>query len=96
MNTIILKKYGQVISDSDLGGSIFNDINVSLEKNHNITIDFKDVISMATFCSKQIFGNLYIKLTPQVFFDRIRMINATHDMRIIVRLGIEKALSDQI
>jgi len=95
METITLEKYGHIISDSSLGGSILNDISSALSKGKAVTVDFQNVISMATFCSKQIFGSLYIRLTPQVFFDKIRMVNASSDMKIIVRLGIEKALSDQ-
>ncbi len=95
MSTIALKGYGQVISDSDLGGTILTDIKSALVANHVIDIDFEGVISMATFCSKQIFGSLYVELTPQVFFDRVRLVNVSHDMRTIVRLGIEKALADE-
>ncbi|RIV25121.1 DUF4325 domain-containing protein [Fibrisoma montanum] len=95
MQTITLSEYGRVISESELGNQILEDINAMLIDNESIIIDFTDVISMATFCSKQIFGQLYISMTPQDFFKRITIKNASEDMRIIVRLGIEKALDDQ-
>ncbi|MVM33649.1 DUF4325 domain-containing protein [Spirosoma sp. HMF4905] len=95
MKTIYLKHYGFVISDSELGQKIFDDIISALDEFNFLTIDFDEIISMATFCSKQIFGKLYLKLSSKVFFERVRIANATNEMRIVVRLGIEKALEDQ-
>ena len=94
METIHLNTYGLVISDSTLGESIHSDIMQALQGSEVVGIDFTDVISMATFCSKQIFGTIYKELGPHTFFSRIRIINAEEPMRIIVRLGIEKALED--
>ena len=92
--TIQLSSYGHVISDSELGSQIFNDIVTALGKYKAVTIDFDEVISMATFCSKQIFGSLYTSMSSTEFFERIVMKNASNDMRVIIRLGIEKALED--
>ena len=94
MRTIFLSSYGHVISDSELGNRIYSDILDALSNFNVVTIDFKDVISMATFCSKQIFGKLYSTMSSQDFFKRVVIQNASNDMRIIVRLGIEKALDD--
>jgi|GEM_PF-1548441 len=95
MINITLASYGTIISDAFLGSQIYADIEKALNAHQNLEIDFAGVIAMATFCSKQIFGDFYVKLGSEAFFDRIRIKNASKDMRIVVRLGIEKALEDQ-
>lgn len=49
---------------------------------------------MATFCAKQIFGKLYIDLTPSVFYNNIKIIRATEDVKLIIRLGIQNAVEN--
>ena len=92
METITLASYGKVISDTALSSRIYNDIDRALQGDQIVEIDFSNVIAMATFCSKQIFGDFYIKLGSENFFNKVIIKNASRDMRVIVRLGIEKAL----
>ena len=94
MKTFNLKKYGPIISDKDVGNEIFSEITKILESNRKISIDFSETLSMATFCSKQIFGKLYLNLSPSVFFERIVFLNASENVKLIIRIGIENALEE--
>lgn len=92
---IEIKKYGMVISDNEVGEKIYQEISECLKKTEVITIDFLDVKSMATFCSKQIFGKLYLELGASKFYERIQMKNVNSDVRLLIRIGIEEALDKQ-
>lgn len=89
-----LKIYGPLISDKKVGEEILKQIEILLEKNDKITIDFKSITSMATFCAKQIFGKLYLSLGPESFFERIKFINTNDDLKIIIKMGIQNALDN--
>lgn len=92
--TIDFKKYGPIISDKIIGEDIYKFIISCLESNPHLSIDMTGVVSMATFCAKQIFGKLYISLTPEVFFDRIEFINVSDDVKLIIKIGIQNAIEE--
>lgn len=92
---IELKKYGVIISDQNSGKVIFDKIKETLELQDKCIVDFKDVKSMATYNAKQIFGKLYIELGSNVFFEKIEIKNASEDLKLIIRLGIQSALEDK-
>ena len=69
---IKLEKFGPIISDKKLGNDISKLIEKSLKSNQSIEIDFENVISMATFCAKQIFGKLYVEKGAEFFFENIK------------------------
>ena len=50
---------------------------------------------MATYCAKQIFGNLYVTLGASVFYDKIRIANASDDLRVIIRMGIAATINSK-
>ena len=93
-NVIKLIKYGQIISEKDIGDRIYHEIHEDLEKHDKAFIDFSGLISMATFCAKQIFGRLYIDLSPNVFFEKVSLENVSDDLKIIIRVGIQNALEE--
>jgi hypothetical protein len=95
MKTINLDTYGPVISDKEIGQKIYLLIKEEAAKGDQVEIDLKSIKSMATYCAKQIFGNLYIELTPSVFFNNILLKNANNDVRSIIKIGIQHALSTQ-
>ncbi|MGV0828345.1 STAS-like domain-containing protein [Empedobacter brevis] len=95
MKTIAIKKYGPIISDKKIGDKIINEITSELEIHKKIEIDLKDVITMATFCAKQIFGQLYIKLGQEEFFENIKISHASNDMKIIINMGIQNAIEEE-
>lgn len=94
MKKIDLSQYGPVISDKEVGNSIYKLIKDSIRQGESIEIDLSSIKSMATFCAKQIFGNLYVELGASDFFDKILLKNASTDIRVIIKIGIEHALTD--
>lgn len=91
---IDLSQYSSVISDRELGGRIFQDISRSVEENELITIDLSGVIVMTTYCAKQIFGNLFLKLGQDEFYRRISFRGATKDFKIIIQESIQSSIED--
>lgn len=95
MEVLIINKFGSIISDKNIGIEIYNEIKEKLKnKPPSIEVDFQDVIAMATFCAKQIFGNLYIELGQEEFFDKIKISNANEDIKIIINMGIQNAIDE--
>lgn len=92
--TVDLKKWGPVISDREIGEEVYNAIKAQLQ-NGSVSIDFKDVISMATYNAKQIFGKLYIELGAEKFFKSIEMRNVNQDLKLIIKMGIESAIEEK-
>ncbi|QHL87452.1 DUF4325 domain-containing protein [Nibribacter ruber] len=95
MKTLSLDNFAPIISDRLVGDEIYNLIKSDLETCQQLDIDLKEIKSMATFCAKQIFGKLYLELGGDSFFQRIRLINATDDLKTIIRIGIQSALEDR-
>ncbi len=91
---IKLEKYGPIISDKDIGSELFTIIKAELNSKDLIEIDFINIISMATFCAKQIFGRLYIELGSEVFFEKIKFHNVSDDLQIIIKMGIQNAIEE--
>ena len=80
------------VANKEIGDGVFNIINDALDKYDVIELDFKDVSVMTTYCGKQIFGKLYIKLGADEFFRRLKLKNVKNDIKIIVEQGILNAL----
>lgn len=95
MKRITLEQYAPIISDKSIGDEIYNIINSELEKSGKVIIDMSAIKSMATFNAKQIFGRLYIELGAGKFFDNVQIINASNDVKIIIRMGIQSALEER-
>lgn len=94
MDRLILSDYGNIISDQETGDKIFRLICKVLKEQNNIKVDFDKIKSMATFNAKQIFGKLYIDLGADNFFNRITILNASDDLKLIISLGIQSAIED--
>lgn len=95
MKTINLEKYSPLISSQEIGEEIHNLLLTHLEKNEVIEVNLNSIKTMATFCAKQIFGQLYIKLSAEKFFERIKLINVNEDLQMIIRLGILSAIKHE-
>lgn len=91
---IKINSYGSIISDKAIGSKIYSKIDSSLKEQKEINIDFIDVVSMATFCAKQIFGRLYIEMGADSFFERIKFLNVSDDLKIIIKMGIQSAIEE--
>ncbi len=94
MRKIDIINYGMIISDKETGNQLLGDLRKILNNGEDVEVNMKDVISMATFCSKQIFGTLYLELGSKVFFTKIKFINASEDILTIIKIGIQSALDE--
>lgn len=96
MRNINLDKFGPIISTKESGNQILELINDGLKSNQQIQIDLKKIRSMATFCAKQIFGKLYVELGSENFFERIEILNASDDLKSIIKIGIQSAIQENV
>jgi hypothetical protein len=96
MKKINLDDFGPIISTKESGSDILKLINDTLKENSNISIDLGKIRSMATFCAKQIFGKLYISLESENFFRRIEILNASDDLKAIIKIGIQSAIQENV
>jgi hypothetical protein len=94
MKKIDLTEYGPVISDKEIGNKIYQSIKSILNENEQVEIDLGAIKSMATYCSKQIFGNLYVDFGSQKFYDKVYLKNANNDIKTIINIGIQHALNE--
>ena len=92
MKKISLSDYGPIISTEKEGSDIYNMIKNELE-NDSIQLDMSSIVSMTTYCAKQIFGKLYDDLGAENFFDKIQIKNATDSVKLTIRLGITMYIS---
>lgn len=95
MKKIDLKSYGPIISSKSVGDEIFSQIKLELESSRSVIIELSQIKSMATFCAKQIFGQLYLELGPKSFFERIELSGADDDLKTIIQIGIQHALKEK-
>lgn len=96
MKNINLDKFGPIISTKESGNEILKLINDGLKSNQQIQIDLNKIRSMATFCAKQIFGKLYVDLGSENFFVRIEILNASDDLKSIIKIGIQSAIQENV
>ena len=92
MIEIKLNQYAPVISDEQTGKGIYDAVKENLVHG-DVVLDMTGVKSMATYCAKQIFGQLYLELGPESFYSKIQIKNANDDIKVIIRMGIVSALS---
>ncbi|HLO69782.1 MAG TPA: STAS-like domain-containing protein [Flavipsychrobacter sp.] len=91
---IHLKNYGIILSDKNVGDTILAKIHELLKAHDIIELDFDAVTSMATFCSKQIFGSLYLTLGSDEFFRKLLFRNVNEDMQLLIKIGIQSAVEE--
>ena len=75
---------------------IINDIFELNPQDEQLEIDMTGIMSMTTFCAKQIFGRLYIELGSECFFKNIIIKGASDDVQSIIKLGIRFAVENEI
>lgn len=96
MKNIKLDDFGPIISTKESGKKILDLINDNLKGNQKVSVDLEKIRSMATFCAKQIFGNLYITLGAEKFFENIEILNASDDLKSIIKIGIQSAIQEKV
>lgn len=92
MKSISLQQYSPIISDKEKGNVIYNDIFELDPQNERVEIDMTGIMSMTTFCAKQIFGQLYKKLGSCLFEKNIILKNVSSDVLLIIKMGIKNAV----
>jgi hypothetical protein len=93
---IELAKYGPIISEKEIGEIIYQEIKkATISSSEKIQIDLGQTKTMATFCAKQIFGQLYVEMGSKFFFEKLIFVNASNEMQVIIRIGIQSAIEEQ-
>lgn len=95
MKTVDLSIYAPIISDKNVGERIYQTIMEKEPESNDLQICLRGVISMTTFCAKQIFGRLYNKLGAQRFGQSIKFYDASDDLMLIIKMGIRNAVLEQ-
>lgn len=94
METINLNKYAPLITRRELGGEIYSLIRHELDKSDEVEVSMTNIVSMTTFCAKQIFGRLYVELGREEYRRRLRLVNLSDDVNFIIRIGITNAVKE--
>ncbi|UKK62368.1 STAS-like domain-containing protein [Prevotella communis] len=94
MEKINLNKYAPLITRRELGGEIYSLIRRGLDRNDEIEVSMTNIVSMTTFCAKQIFGKLYVELGRDEYLRRIHLVNLSDDVNFIIRIGITNAVKE--
>jgi len=89
-----LNKYAPLITRRELGDEIYSLIKEELNVSDEVEILMTDVVSMTTFCAKQIFGRLYVELGREEYRRRVHLINSSDDVNFIIRIGITNAVKE--
>jgi len=92
MKQISLQQYSPIISDKDKGEIIYKDIYGLNPMEEKVEIDMTGIMSMTTFCAKQIFGQLYKILGSSRFERNIILKNVSPDVLLIIKMGIRNAV----
>lgn len=94
MKRIDLTKYAPVFSNEEIGKKVYEDIVRALQDDV-VEIDMTGIKSMATCCSKQVFGVLYKKLGAENFYRRVSIKGASENVKVIIRLGIKYVIENE-
>lgn len=89
---ISLQNYAPIISNRRVGEEIYQLIMSKNPHRNEVEVDLDKIKSMATYCARQIFGQLYLDLGPERFSKNIIILNATEDVQLIIKLGIKYAI----
>lgn len=92
MKQISLQQYCPIISDKKKGEIIYKNIYGLNPMEEKVEIDMTGIISMTTFCAKQIFGQLYKMLGSSLFEKNIILKNVSQDVLLIIKMGIRNAV----
>lgn len=95
MTTINLSKYAPIISDKSVGEDIYHTILEAEPQMQEVEINMQGVISMTTYCAKQIFGRLYNQLGANLFGKNVKFKGVSNDLLLIIKMGIRNAMMEQ-
>lgn len=86
---ISLSKYAPVISDKVVGAEILTSIRDLNPRENTIYISMAGIISLTTFCAKQIFGALLKELGESLYDAHIHVDDTTADIDLIIEMGLD-------
>ena len=92
--TIDLSQYAPIISDKVIGLEIYKKIKELNPALNKVEVDFSGIKAMTTFCAKQIFGQLYVELTPSVFYNNVILKHVAEDVKFSINYGVKSAVDD--
>jgi hypothetical protein len=95
MTRIDLSAYAPIISDKNVGEEIYDKIKDAQPRTNSIEISMQGVISMTTYCAKQIFGRLYNQLGAKLFEQNINFDGVSEDLMLIIKMGIRNAMAER-
>lgn len=92
MKILSLKQYTPAITSPSKADELYNLIKDNNPIKNVIIIDLDGIETMTTQCAKIIFGQLYIELGADVFYQNIELKNCSEGLQIVIEFGIEHAL----
>lgn len=95
MTKIDLSVYAPIISDKNVGEEIYKKIQEASPQMSSIEICMNGIVSMTTFCAKQIFGRLYNQLGSKLFNQNVKFNGASEDLMLIIKMGIRNAMMER-
>ena len=82
-------KFGKSITNEIIAQKICKDLELQLEKNDMLILDFKNIDILTTTCVKGIFKSISEKMNSSDFFKRFAFINVSNDLKVIITYGLE-------
>ena len=67
---------------------------LSIDGDDEVDVSMTHIVSMTTFCAKQVFGRLYVELGREEYRRRVRLVNVSEDVNFIIRIGITNAVKE--
>lgn len=92
MDSIQLKKFGVAITQKGIADDIYNQIKALSPQTTEIVVDMSGVVAMTTQCANIIFGKLYRELGSDLYFQNIKVENATKAIQFVIDMGLDHAI----
>ena len=86
--TIRIAALGKTIHTDAAADRIFEAIKAALQDHDDITLDFDSVKMLDHECSGRIFRRLYNEMGPEVFYERIALINIPDSLYEILKQSL--------
>lgn len=96
MKTVKLSDYGLIIRDEYIGNIIYLDLRSKISEESRIVINFSGVVSIATFCARQIFGKLFLELGATRFSEQMSLENASDSVKSVISEAIRYSLERSV
>lgn len=95
MTVFSFQQYQPMLTDKVKGEEVYQAIKNLHPESEQIVVDMENMVSMATYCARQIFGRLYVELGASTFQQNIVLKNVSEDIEYIIKWGIQRELDAQ-